>query len=909
MSFLPKIQFYLRTLFQKRKLDEQLSEEIKVHVEMATEANVAQGMTPEGARYAALREFGNVAIVQERAREARGWFWLEQAVQDLRYATRTWRQQPGFTLTVTLILALGIGANTTVFALLDGLIFRSLPVPEPERLVRLVAAGPQTGKINYPYPLFGPSGSDHPAFPYPYAAHLAGQKAGLSHLIVASGWYVERSVRIGAGEGLSESLYVEEVSGNYFEGLGIRPVLGRTLTQADDQPGRAAPVAVISHSFWLRRFGGDPAVLGQTIAIDHVPLTIIGVADRGFGGVQVGGNVAAWVPIQLSPQIDANAPWGMGALQSDSIPWVHILGRLEKGTVPAQARAVFDQAYQNKLAELDPQRKTAAAANLTVQRLQLLPAGSGYGGLRPQYEQATQVLFGMVGIMQLVACINVAGLLLARGAARQREMTVRAALGASRGRLIRQVLTECLLLGVCGGAVGLFVAWLGMRAANGIFAGGLELAFHPASVGFAVGLTLLTTLLVGAIPALTMGRRSLSFLVRAHGGASLSRFGAGLVVVQVGFALVLLVVAGLLTRTLQNLERADVGFTRSGRLLADLNLPQSYELKNRTAFYRRAIEAVQRLPGVTRTSVYQGIGLLGENSYVHSFALAGQPNKSGEPMDAEMALVSADFFPVMGIPLVRGRAIDEFDGVAPGRTPALVISEWSARELFGDADPLGRRVKIDNEYEVVGVARDVKFGSVRDPSRFVFYAAMAQRPNTFRATIAVHFSGAITGLPLAIESRLRQEEPLVQLSAVRTITDRLAQWNQRDRLLSQLSMGFGLFALVLSGAGLFGLLAYTVGRRTREIGIRVALGATQGSVLGLVTRQGLGLALGGILFGVATAIGVTRLLQSFLFGIGVGDPLVYSIAAGALLGVGALACWLPARRAAKVDPVIALRAE
>ncbi len=908
MRWFAQAGFYLRSLFQKRKLDEQLAAEIQAHVDMATADNVTRGMTPEEARHAALREFGNVASVQERAREERGWLWLEEIGRDFRFAVRGAWRQPGFTLAVTVILALGIGANTAVFALLDGLVFRSLPVPDAAQLVRLVATGE---KMAYPYPLYGQKGNEHPFFPYSYATHLAAQDAGLSHVMLASGWYLQRPVRIGSGEGLSESLYIEEVSGNYFEGLGLPATLGRTLTPADDQPGQAAPVAVISYNYWQTRFHGDRAVLGQTMAIDHVPLTIVGVAGRGFGGMQVGGNAAAWVPIQLSAQIDANAPWGAGALQSNTMAWVHVLGRLKKNMSSEQARAALDLAYRNKLAEMDPRRKTAEGASLPVQRLELQPAGSGYGGLRPQYEQATQLLLGMVGIMQLVACINVAGLLLARGVARQREMAVRAALGASRARLIRQVLTECLLLGVVGGTAGLLVAWLGMQAVNRLFAGGLELAFHPANVGFAIALTLLTTVLVGLVPALTLGRRSLSFLVRAHGGAVLSRFGTGLVVVQVGFALVLLVVAGLLARTVQNLETTDLGYARSGRLLADLNLPQSYAAKDRIAFYRRAMAAVQQLPGVTHASIYQGIGVLGVNSFVHDFSVVGAPKPPGEAQEAEMAMVSADFFSAMGIPIRHGRAIDEFDGVpTSGRAPAMVISEWSARELFGATDPLGRRVKLgQEEYEIVGVARDAKFGSVRDSSRFVVYTALAQVPNTYVATLVVHFSGADTGLPLAIESRLRADEPLVQLSAVRTIADRLAQVNQREHLLSGLSAGFGLFALVLAGTGLFGLLAYTVGRRTREIGIRVALGATRGSVLGLVTRQGLGLAAGGVFFGVIAAMGVTRLLRNFLFGVGAADPLVFGLAAGALLAVGALACWLPARRAAKVDPVVALRAE
>ncbi len=913
MRWLAPIGFYVKSLFLKKKLDAQLSEEVRTHVAMATEANVAAGMSPEEARYAALREFGNVAGIQEQTRDEHGWVWLDILRKDLSFAARSLRKTPGFSLVVILTLALGIGANTAVFTVIDALMLRPLPIKEPDRLVVVAATGAVDANREFPYPLFDKEGTNR-AFPYIFFEQFRDQSRTLADVIAVSGWVMLRPmVATGFGATDVESVEAEEVSGNYFSALVVPAALGRTLSPEDDRPGNAAPVVVVSHDFWQRRFNADPAVIGKTLRLDNVTVTIVGVLARGFNGAQVGSRAKLWLPIQLSSVIDGNLPLGRDAVKSWTLPWIHILGRLRAGVSRDQAAAELNLLYQAKLAQIDPRRVGLSSAKkqreLLEQKIEVSPAGTGYAGVRPSYEKPASVLMMMVGVMLLVACANVAGLLLARGTARQREFALRAALGASRGRLVRQLLTESMLLAVLAGLLGLLLAEGGTRLlANSV--GGIELWADRRVLFFAFLVTIFTGIVFGLVPALRLSRRELTDHLKDQSGAGRQRLNFFLVIVQIGFAFVLLAVAGLFVRTLQNLTSVETGFQRQGRQLFDLNVTPDYSIDQRMALYNRVAAAIGALPGVDSAAVYQGIDLLGDTAFALGFSVNGYVPARGEVLEAGIALVGPRFFETMGIPILRGRDFGfKEQAIKSSVGPTMVISEWSARKLFGRADPIGRRIKLEIEYEIVGVAKDVKYGRLREAPRFVFYCPMTKRPNTFRVTFVVKTTGPQPTLTASLRNAIREIDPQAQISGLRTIEEKMDHALSRERLVAQLAGFFSVFTLILSAMGLLGLLSYNVNRRTREIGIRMALGAPAGGILLLFARQGIALALLGSGVGLIGAFAFTRFVASLLYGVPSVDLVTFAEAAVLLLLTALLACLIPARRAARVNPVIALRAE
>ena len=891
-----------------------MQEEMAAHLELQTEANRARGMDAEEARYAALRQFGGVAQVQERCREQRGWLWLENLGRDLRLAARMLVRSPGFAVTAILTLACGIGATTAVFSGVDALLFRPLPLRAPGDLVVAAATGAGVGTREFPYPLFDNSGTNLP-FPYAFYTRLRESGAALEDVAAVTGWPIQRSA-VAADFGGTEpvSAVVEEVSGNYFALLGVPLALGRGLTEEDDRPGDVAPVAVVSHDFWRLRLGADPAAVGKTVRLDGMPVTIVGVAARGFAGAQVGLRCELWFPLRRAGVLDVNMPWGPQALQNERQPLVHILGRLRAGVPRRQAAAELDGAFQNKLAELDPRRQSAATSpereKLLEQHLALLPAGSGYGGLRASLRTRLAVLMALVGVLQLAACLNVAGLLLARGAAREREFAVRAALGASRSRVLGQLLTECLLLAAVAGALGLALAVAAARFLQD-GASGLQLAIDARVVLFALGTTLCTALAAGLVPAWRLSRRGLDGGMRAMRPAR-SRLNAALVVAQIGFAFVLLAVAGLFGRTLRNVATADTGFEQPNRLLFDVGLSPEIEPPQRAQTCQRIAANLAGLAGVESATYYQGISLLGDTAFALDFDAPGVEAPAGPPRRASLVHVGPRFFATMGVPLLRGRDFGERDEAAMANgVPALVIGEWGARQLFGDADPIGRHVRLNGQwpFEIVGVAKDVKYGGMRDEPRFIFFMAASVTPNAMRVTFAVRTAGKPAALAAGLRTAVQQIDGRAQLSGFRTVADRLADATAQERFTARLAGFFGAFALTLSGLGLFGLMSYTVSRRTREFGVRLALGAPLRGILQMVVRESLLLCVVGCGFGVLAALGLARTIAGMLYGVTAEDPLTYALAAGTMLAVAGLACAWPALRAARVDPVEALRAE
>jgi len=904
---------WIQQVFGRRAYERKLASELTFHLEQQIKDNLAAGMSPERARVEATHLFGGLDQVKEECRDERRWVWLERWGKDVSFAVRSLRRSPGFTSVVILTLALGIGANTAVFTAVNALMLRPLPIREPERFVLLTAAGPVEPNQKFPYPLFDKKGNNN-AFPYPFYELFREETQTLANVVAVGGWVMSRSmVATGFGGKAEESITAEEVSGNYFPTLGVSTVIGRPLDVSDDRLGATEPAVVISHEFWRRRFNGDPTVIGKTLRLDNVSVTIVGVVVSGFSGVQVGIKPDLWFPIRLAPLLDRNLPWGTDANIFETLPWIHILGRLQPGVSSAQAAAELDRLFQFKLAQMDPRRQGRPSEklrqDLATQRIDVVPAGTGYAGLRSKYKEPLFALMIIVGVMQLVACANVAGLLLARGAARSQELALRSALGARRCWLVGQLLTESLLLAALAAFTGVLLAEGSTRfLAN--YVGGLDLWADRRVLLFAFAATIVTAIVFGLVPALRLSRRELIGSLKGQIPGGRQRLKFALVITQIGFAFVLLAVAGLFARTLRNLSSIETGFQDSDRQLFDLNLTPDIKPQDRPSLYHRLTAAAEALPGVESVTAYQGVDLLGDTAFAEAFSVPGYTPAREETLESVNVIVGPRFFETMGIPLVRGRdfGLREEDTRSHG-APAIVISKWSARKLFGEADPIGRRIKLDVEFEIVGVAEDIKYSSLREAPRFVFYLPLVQRPNMFRTTFAVKTTGSIASLGTSLRNVVAQIDPQAHMSGLRTIDEKLDQALSSERLIAHLAGFFGLAALVLSSMGLFGLMSYNVSARTQEIGIRMALGASLRRVLFQILQQGFFVALVGCVVGIGGACAVTRLAASLLYGVSSIDWLTFTAAAILLLMVTLLACAIPAWRASMVNPAVALRAE
>jgi predicted permease len=895
MSLFAKSRFYLRSLFQKRQLDEQLSEEIRTHVDLATVANVAKGMAPEEARFAALREFGNVAGIQERARDEHGWLWVEQGVQDVRYAFRQLRRSPGFTAVTVLTLAVGIGASTVLFSVLDPVFLRSLPVADPGGLYLAAVEGPsQIGK----------------PFARVHYEEFRKRANALEQVAAMSTWpgYRELAAAAGGSETPVE-LLTFEVSANYFTALGVSPAAGRLFGEVEERAGSAA-VAVISHELWQRRFGGDPAVVGRELLLDGYPVRVIGVADRGFRGALAGARTDLWLPAALSPLIDQNQPWGTEGYLAN-LPLFNLAVRLRPNVSRQQAETELTAIFRQVLARPDGRHKwqrAPEAGDIAQSRIELQPLGRGYGGVRNWLERPVTLLAGMVGVVLLVACANIAGLLMVRGSARQREFAMRAALGASRRRIVRQILVESLTLAALGGGGALLVAWIGTQALGKVLEM-VDLSPDPRIYGFAAGVTLLTGMIFGLLPAWRLSRQDLAQASKRGGEAS-ARLNQGLVIIQIALAFVLCSGAALIVETFRNVAGAATGFRPQQLWLAPLVVDRHATPQRRFEIERQFREACLALPGIREVSLQQGWSLINAGRLkvesVHDIQESARPD--GEKITANRVTVGPDFFAVMRIPLRRGTGFKAADSEAD--SPAvIVLGEFAARRLFGERDPIGQKVKLWRDFEVVGVAADIKVVSLREEPRFVAYLPRQAGPSTLQTSLVLRTDA---GSPLALgdlRGLLRQIEPTASVASLVAVEDHLARQVWTERLVAQLASGFALFVLLLACLGLFGLLAFGVVRRTREIGIRLALGASRGGLLELVIREGLLLLGIGSLLGAAATAGLGRFVEALLYGVSATAPWVYLAVGGTLTGATLVACLLPAWRATKVDPMVALRAE
>ena len=835
---------------------------------------------------------------------------MDDLGQDLRYALRTLASKPGFTLVVVLTLALGIGANTAIFTLMDQVLFRLLPVKEPERLVVVDAPGPFSGQSHNHSDTLTPM--SHPLF-----LELR-DKSGAFEGALAE-YTTALHVSVGNQTDPVDGVLV---SGTFFDVLGLRPAAGRLLGADDDRTPGAHPVVVLGHGFWTRRFAADPRAVGQTLLVNGQRMTVVGVAPAGFNGIDVGESPDVYVPLMMLSQVVPTWNRGLGDWR---VRWLTVMARLKDGLTRDQAAAranvLYGQLLQEDLQRIESKSERFRTAFLK-KRLELLPGGRGVSGLRDQSKTPLLVLMGMVGLVLLIACANVANLLLARASARQKEVALRLALGASRGRLVRQLLVECLVLALAGGLLGIAVsAWtadLLLRALPFETAARVLSPDPDLRVAlFALALSLATGVVFGVVPALQSTRPDLAPTLKNEsgtllGGAAPFRFRKGLVVAQVALSLLLLIGAGLFTRSLMNLRRLNPGFEPQ-RLITFAVDPalSGYDLERRFALFKRMQEEIAAEPGVRSVSMAD-VALMTNSDMSHSVSVDGYEAKEGENMNPNFNEVGPGFFATMGIPLVAGRDFNDVDRMGSGRV--AVVNESFARYFFGDKDALGRRF-VENRFkgtpdahtEIVGVVKDTRAGSLREDQRRFVYVPYTQEKGVGEMTFYVRATRDPSALAPRLRAVVRRIDPTLPVTGLKTMSAQIGESLFVERLVAALSAAFGLLATLLAAIGLYGVMSYAVSLRTREIGIRMALGADRRTVLLMVLEEVAVLAVVGVAIGLPGGYSLARLVEAQLFGLTARDPFTFAMATVTLLATAFLAGYLPALRATRVQPIEALR--
>ena len=822
-------------------------------------------------------------------------------MNDLKFAFRQLLKNPGFTAVAVLTLALGIGANTAIFTVINTLMLRSLPVKDPHELVTLADVTSDRANHN---------------FSYPFYEQLRDANRSLSGLFAAGGIPKRRMLASAFGGREVEFIRAQEVTGNFFTVLGVSAALGRTFTAADDQPADPQAVVVVSHSFWQRRFGGDPEVIGKTIALEEVPFTIIGVAAPGFFGFQPGETPDLWWPMQMVPQVDRGS-WGQRLKRSEA-SWLRLVGRVPANMDRRQAQAELDLIIQQRLAE---------AGGTIRSHLELRPGHAGFTRLRETFRTPLLILMGVVGAVLLIACANVASLLLARAAARQREFSVRSALGAGRRRLVRQLLTEGLVLAALGSLLGLLLAQGGTRALL------LLMRLQPDSVSFnlapdarvlwfTIGASLLTGLIFSLAPAWHSTRMDLASALKGTAGsvagnASRQKFNQTLVVAQVALSVVLLIGGGLFVRTLEKLRGSDFGFQRENIVLFDLESTRDFDAARGSSFTKELLARLEALPSVQSAS-FSSFYLVGRGVWTEDVIPQGYTRNPGEDLTSQVIAVGPRFFETMGTAVLTGRDFgpqDETPAGSPelGAPRTAVINESMARRYFADSNPVGKRLQFGDQtqptYEIIGVVKDVRHRSLREPPRPILYVPTFEGLGGMGVTFSLRTTARSDSISASLGGVVREMDPTVHVRDVRTMDDLVDEALRQERVLAQLGGFFSLFALGLACLGLYGVLSLAVVQRTREMGVRVALGAQRRDVLSLIVGKGLKLTLLGAGMGMISALMFARLIQSLLYEVQPADPLTFAGVSFILLLVALLACWLPARRASRVDPMEALRTE
>jgi macrolide transport system ATP-binding/permease protein len=881
-------------LFNKQRKDRELAAEIECHIQLHIEDNLRLGMTPGEARRQAMIQIGGIESTKEAYREQRGLPLLETLWQDLRFGARVLRKNPGFTAVAVVTLALGIGANTAIFSVADRLLVRPLPVPSPERLALLgVQYGSEYSFDDFNYPLFRDYQRGNTVF---------------SQLAVAG----ERTVGLGDG-GATERQRALLVSGNYFQTLGVEAALGRTFGRSEGSEIDDAPVVVLSHGLWVRHFGADPKVIGRQVTLNSRVFTIIGVTPTEFAGTTRGQAPDLYVPITMLGQLTSVLPRGEHPLRTRFLVWNQIFGRLKDDVSHPQA-----QAAMRKLA----QEIYAVTPANTDTNLVVLSGAQGFTQGTRDARLPLALLLATAGLVLLIACANLANLQLARASTRSRDFAVRLALGAGRGRLLRGLLTEGLLLAVLGGSLGVLVAlWLtnllaGFRVPGASF----ELAgrLDARVLVFALFASLVTGVGFGLAPAWRASRLAIVPELKSGGGTETDRtrwnLRDALVILQVAISLLLLVGAGLCVRSFQKLQSIDPGFEPSKVVLMSFDLGlNDYSDEKAGQFADQLLERVRAVPGIEAAGLATASPLDGNFGGMSIDRLEGYEKKPDEHPSAYLNLISPGFFQTLSVPILAGRDFAASDAGAGLKT--VIVNHAFAQRYWPGQNAVGKHLyqgdfggSQGGTWEIVGVVKDVASHRLQDAPSPAMFRPLAQWPGKALTLLARTAAKPSAVMP-AFRGLVSSVDANVPVFNVITMEQQKDGMLALQRMAALLVSGFGALALLLSALGIFGVLAYSVSRRTREIGIRMALGARVANVLKLVMRQGLTLVLIGMLLGLCAALALTHLLGGFLYEISALDPFTFASALVLLTIASVLACWLPARRATRVDPMVALRNE
>ncbi len=908
----PKGMIWSR-FFQRKRWDRERASELESYLATETEENIGRGMTPERAKQAARRKLGNPTLVREEIYRLNSLGLIESFWQDLRYALRALGKSPGFAGIVILSLALGIGANTAIFSLIDAVLLKMLPVKNPGQLVQFQSTNP----------VIGPND----AFSYPAFREFADQHRVFSG-VAAFSTFRNLDFEVDGRAGLATA---QAVSGNYFSVLGVKAAGGRTIAAEDDTVA-SNPIAVISYEYWQRRFALDPAVIGKRVVLNNSPFTIVGVTVPGFFGLEPGERIDISLPVSMLAHVRPD--WALAGKLGDALrapyrSWLQIMGRLAPRVTRQQAAAALAPVMHHAMREAaegssglpfdSPQVRRAFLAT----KLQLTSGGRGLAELRRQFSKPLLVLMSMVALLLVITCANVANLLLARANARRKEIAVRLTIGAGAARLMRQLMAESVVLAVCGGILGLLFAFAASHSLLALLAhsstpASLDIRPDETVLGFTLFVSLLTALLCGIVPAWRATRLGLTPALlestRSMGKAGgRSGFARALVILQVAISLVLLTGAALLARSLANLKDFNPGFNKEHVLLFSISPTMiGYRESQLPALYERLLDRMSALPGV-RSATFSVHSPLSRYFSFTTPEVEGYTPQTGKELTVVgVELVGPNYFHVLQTPILSGRDIDSGD--RSGAPKVAIVNSTMARLYFGNENPLGRRFSMpgyrgDPSYlQIVGVVKDARYHSLRESSTPMAYIPLVQLPES-GITFELRTTGNPASVEMAAQRALKSVDSRMPIFGIRSLSEQLDDSLVEERLVASLSSIFGALALALAAVGLYGLMSYAVNRRTGEIGIRLALGAKRGQIAVMVLRETALLIAVGLAVGIPVTLAASRLIASQLYGLKPNDPWTIGSATLILVAIAVLAGYLPARRASRVDPMRALRNE
>jgi predicted permease len=916
-----RLKSWLRSILGRRRLEQDMEEELQFHIDARSAELTRSGMAHEEAKRQARLEFGSTATHKDEIRHSLNLRWWDDLWCDLRYAARILRKSPGFTVIAVGSLALAIGANTTIFSIANEMLYERLAVPHPEQLRLFTLTGDRNVVVHSSWGNWDrlPDGRIvFSSFTYPIYQQLRKDNRVLQDIFAFKD--IGRANITVNGE--AQAIQLELVSGNFYEQMQVQPTLGRAILPSDDGAPGTGAVAVISDGFWERNFGRSPDVIGKVVSVNTIPVTIIGVNPRGFTGAKsVQSSPAVFLPLSMIPLLRSEVGSGGPLLSSTKMFWLQLMARAKPDVPVNQAQIALNLAVSAAI------RNTMTVARKDTMPTLLLEDGSrGMNSAAREFAKPVYVLLAFVGFVLLLACANIANLMLARASVRQREMGVRLALGAGRSRILRQVLTESLMISAMGGVLGTALYFLTRSSLPRLFINAWEqpdlvLPFHWRVYAFTTAVTIFTGVLFGLAPAWSSTKAEIGTALK-EGGKTATRHrkgwsGKAIVAFQIALSTMLVVGSALFIRTLVNLNSIDPGFRADHLLLFDLNPPsKQYPAPNDVALHARIEEALRAVPGVQSVALTDN-PLVANNMSSSDFNIEGAPKVEHERGDnsgnADFSDVGQDFMSVMGIPIVAGRAFTPQDVHSPQRV--ALVNQALVRQFFPHDNPIGKRFSTDDRpgkeewIQIVGIVGDTRYSDLKTPPPAIHFDLYNQLHELDGATYTIRTTMEPEALTPTLRTAVQRIDRDLPLMDIRTQQQQIDATTQQERVFASLTAGFGLLALALACVGIYGIMAYTVSQRTNEIGIRLALGAERAQVRAMILREASRLTILGVAAGLLAAFALAQLVKSMLYGLKASDPASFTAAGSLLLAVALFAAWVPALRASRVEPMEALRHE